>query len=393
MLPVVILGNVFRILTQTDPKSDPTGSTLLPFFGEKIQFYGTTGVESQIQVLSEKSYLIPIKTQFTTTSASTQFSPSGNYLLTRNNARSRSDSKSVVWEIKEGELMLKQELSSLSYFDTSDNLVQVAHKFEPLTSQNGRLKFDLSVGDNKQTLEAPIQSPNLRDFTLASLPITASQNTTTAFHFKNPKNDLQTHITAFVNIQNSDLSIKSLPPHDRAYLSADGQKYIFYDSSIQSITIQNVASSESINIPTPNPITAFAALDSKYYFSSSLDNSDLLSQKENSANQVITIINSNTLEQEVPINLYMNDKIRKIIPINDKFIIIVNEDGVINFLDTETNGLQRTITNPSLKTQDSAVHFYYDSVSISQDHKILAAVDPQNVVYIWPMDIKISSER
>ncbi len=389
LFPVMILGNIIRIVTQTNLESQKTGSTLLPFFGEKIEYYVAPGSDSQIQVLSEKTYLIPSNEQEKTTNVITQFADNGKLLVTtnKNSIRNSVTYKSVLWEVDADGLRLQKELTNQHYFDTDNNLYQLNYQLLQETKESGKIKLDIVKDGITKSLERPIVIPNTLDYSLNDLPVISGDKKIVSLHFKNLKNDLQPDIIVFLNISANELIIKSLKPHQVGYLNQDGTKYSFYDLNEKAVFIHNLETKAVDRLETDIETSSFASKDGKYYVSGTIQYQDASGRESNDPNQVVSIINSQTLETETEIMIFMRQQIRNIIPINDNIVMVVNDKGVINFLDLKTQGVIRTITNPKFKGSDEAIHFYYNSISLSPNKQKLTAVDTENTVYIWPISI------
>jgi hypothetical protein len=394
MFPVVILGNVVRIITQTNLQAPKAGSTLLPFFGERVDFYALKGLDPQMQITGEKSYLIPTADKIETENISTQFGPDGKFLVTINKQKNINNRAftSVLWEINGGDITLKKELDSQYYFDKDNGLYRLDYQLQQQTPTNALIQIDIITDGAKKTLSKSITINNINDYTLARMPVVSDDKEVLVMHFKDTKTETDTDINVFLDLVDMTLSTQSFPSHSIGYLNHNGTKYSYYHPATKDIYIHNITTDIVDKFDAGIDVFSLASKGDRFYISGISPNLDPSNIILNDPNQVVMIVDSKDLKTVAELNIFMREKITKIIPANDDIIIVVNEQGVISFVDMNTEGVIKTITNPQPKESNKTIDFYHDSVSLSPDSKIMTAADTQSRVFVWNIDLNTNSK-
>jgi hypothetical protein len=375
LIPMAILGNAARLYLQSG--ASPNFSALI---NRDVEFLSVPTNQQSIEFENyrqiETSLSIPIQDNPKILS---QFNPEQTKVLfhsTSDFLRASSTQSSLI-DINAG---LDQALldQGLNFFNSRGDLISMELRRE---SESVSLVINNNVASELLLEDFP-------DIRLVQSPYISPNNRYVAMIFSTSKT---LSVMLLVDINSQEVTIHEAPDIDNMVFSKDSSSVIYFSDLDQFLHVYDIATEEIIiDFNTSEQLTSFSSGVTYYFTSSSIlsgSSTRFFNPEEPEPNQAITVWTKRNFDQVQRIYIYMPDEINRIIPLSDKILIIINRRGVMNFLNLETEEIDKVITHPDHDGRANFFHYYPNSIMVNSNEDRLIALDRNNHLAVWDIDV------
>jgi WD40 repeat protein len=376
ILPVLILGNAVRLFFQNN--GNPNFSALI---NRNVEFLSVPTNQQAVEI-----------DNFRELEANLSISRMEN---PRVFSQLNAEQDAVVFHSTRDFLDNAQTQSDIVNVDGSDNNTLLPPGITFFNSRSQEVTIGLQRGEEKVSLiinDNVASELFLEDFPeirLVDTPFISPNNRYVAMIFTTAR---QLSVMLIIDINALEVTLHQAPDIDKLVFSKDSSSIIYFSDLDRFLHVYDIATEEVIiDFNTSQQLTSFTSGISHYYTSSSIlrgSSTRFFNPEEPEPNQAITVWDKRSFDQKLQIFVFMPDEITKIIPLSDRVLIIINTRGVMNFLNLETEEIEKVITHPDFDNSPDYFHYYPNSIIANSNEDRLIALDRDNMVHIWEMSVR-----